>query len=270
MRLAVDLGKQSIGEQRDNPPPQVGAVVVKDGLKLGGSFRGQIKAGDHAEYCLLEKLLPAEDLSGATVYTTLEPCSRRNHPKVPCAQRLVERGVAEVVIGIYDPNPKIYREGWRILRDGGVRLRDFPPELRAEIRADNHLFLEQFRISRGQSGTACFDYSLNGHQYVLGTGDSQITTTWSRCGKRSIYAVDNKCNVAHARYAKEFSEIDDPSSLDFSTHSIRLAEGEIGVFRSSTGYFAVIRIERVFSGADYGDDRYEVSFKYEIRSPKTQ
>jgi NTP pyrophosphatase (non-canonical NTP hydrolase) len=63
---------------------------------------------------------------GATVYTTLEPCTTRNHPNVPCARRLVERHVARVVMGMVDPDDRIRGKGQEILRKGGVALDFFP------------------------------------------------------------------------------------------------------------------------------------------------
>src|SRR5207302_1947546 len=133
---------------RNDPPPKVGALLIKNGQVLAEAYRGQQKAGDHAEFYLLEGLLPGRDVSDAIVYTTLEPCSRRHSSeKIPCARRLVDRRVAEVVIGMYDPNPKIYREGWKILSEAGVRLRDFPADLREEIRADNRVFVDQYQRS---------------------------------------------------------------------------------------------------------------------------
>ena len=155
MRLAVDLGKRCVSEDRGKP--LVGAVIVKDGKVLGSGFRGETNEGDHAEYGVLKRLGDI-DLTGALVFTTLEPCSRRKTPTfIPCAQRLVNVGVSEVHIGIYDPNPVIYRQGWKILRDAGVRLRDFPADLREEIAVDNADFIAQYKRAAGDVGQFSFD-----------------------------------------------------------------------------------------------------------------
>lgn len=184
MRMAVDLGKESDEEPfRANPSPRVGVVIVKDGQLQGEGFRGKTGSGEHAEYGLLE-LLDELDLEGATVFTTLEPCSRRNHPKRPCATHLIDRGVGTVFIGMYDPNPRIYREGWRLLSEAGVRLRDFPPELRNEIWADNERFLDQFRIRTASTGTAIFDYLQNSGRFDVVDGDRG--TQGGRDGGRGV------------------------------------------------------------------------------------
>lgn len=86
MKMAVAEGRKSSSEKRSDPAPKVGAVLVKDGILLGTAYRGQSGSGNHAEFCLLSSLKD-RDLVGSTLYTTLEPCSRRNHPKRPVASR---------------------------------------------------------------------------------------------------------------------------------------------------------------------------------------
>src|SRR4051812_38536418 len=94
MRLAVDEAHKCLPEDR-RLHPKVGVVVVKDNDILAKSYRGEAP-GNHAEYFALEEKLRNDTLAGATVYTTLEPCTTRNHPKIPCARRLVDRKVARV------------------------------------------------------------------------------------------------------------------------------------------------------------------------------
>jgi len=263
MRRAVDLAKHSTEEpNRSSAAPVVGVVITLNGEVLGEAFRGEHVAGQHAEFGLLDQLRDS-DLLGATVYTTLEPCSIRNHPKVPCAQHLVDRGVSTVFIGIYDPNPTIYRQGWRVLRDAGVEVKDFAGDLRAEIAADNSEFIDQFRIGRSMNGAATFDYLQNDGRFTIQTEGISFETRWTLRGQHSIYAYD-PIGVAHARYAHDFAEIDDPGALEFSSHSAGVAEGEIVAFRNDSGY-VLVRIERVLSGEDYGDSHTQLSMTYQVR-----
>ena len=66
--------------------PEVGAAVARNNRLIAQAIRGELAAGDHAEYTLIEKKLPGEVHAGAVLFTTLVPCTSRNHPKVPCAQ----------------------------------------------------------------------------------------------------------------------------------------------------------------------------------------
>jgi diaminohydroxyphosphoribosylaminopyrimidine deaminase/5-amino-6-(5-phosphoribosylamino)uracil reductase len=71
---------------------------VKDGRVLAKAHRGEFPK-EHAEFIALERKLANVSVVGATVYATLEPCTSRTDPKVPCAERLAERKVARVFIG---------------------------------------------------------------------------------------------------------------------------------------------------------------------------
>ena len=267
MQRAVDLGRLGRDEHEGRASPRVGAVVVRAGHVIAESHRGQFDPGDHAEFCALEKTLAGQDLSGATVYTTLEPCSSRNHPKVPCAVRLVERRVSEVVIGIYDPDPRVNRRGWKILDDAGVQLRDFPEPLRAQIKSDNTAFLAKYIERRARTGDdVLFDYTQNNGQFRLGEEGHVVDTKWSTAGSGSIHAYDDKHHVALARYARSFGKIDDPSALDFSSRSVTARTGEIVVFRNGRGDFALVQVGAVQAGPRHRDEYTSLGFSFEVRT----
>jgi len=125
--------------------PKVGAVATtKDGKLLGSAYRGQIKKGEHAEYTLLERILKNQkhDLAGGTLYITLEPCTSRNCPKIPCAERIVKARIARVVYGMIDPNPKICGKGIRYLEEHGIIADRFPRNLIDQLEAMNAPFLQ--------------------------------------------------------------------------------------------------------------------------------
>lgn len=139
MELAVEEARKSTAED-GRSHPKVGAVVVKGGRVLATAHRGEFP-GCHAEYIALERKLADQSIAGSTVYTTLEPCTSRNDPKIPCAIRLIDRKVARVVIGMLDPNPKIRGLGQITLRKARVATDLFPPDLMEQIEELNREFI---------------------------------------------------------------------------------------------------------------------------------
>jgi pyrimidine deaminase RibD-like protein/isopentenyldiphosphate isomerase len=148
MTKAIDEAAKS---KSDSPnDPKVGAVVSKDGEIIGSAHRGQRDAGNHAEFTLLHKILGSKDRTqGATLYTTLEPCTSRSHEKLPCAEWIVQKGIRRVVIGILDPNPTICGRGYWHLVDAGIELDFFPAALAKQIADLNTDFVQ---VHRGKTG----------------------------------------------------------------------------------------------------------------------
>lgn len=142
MERAIELSRNCISEE-GNVAPKVGAVVARDGAVLGEAFRGEMAPGEHVEYTLLERKLSGETLAGATLFTTLEPCTSRNKPKVACAQRVIERRLGKVVIGTLDRNQRIRGKGEVQLLDAGIQIAKFDPDLLPVIEELNRDFLRQ-------------------------------------------------------------------------------------------------------------------------------
>lgn len=124
--------------------PKVGAVLVRDGEVLGKAYRGEppYSKGAHAEYILLDhKLKDDPRVVGATLYTTLEPCTKRGNDKTPCKDRVVSRQLARVVIGMLDPNKDIQGNGVRALSDAGCEVALFEDAPHREVKDMNREFI---------------------------------------------------------------------------------------------------------------------------------
>ena len=117
MQQAIDLAK--LGCYATRPNPAVGCVIVKEGVLIGQGWHR--KAGEpHAEVLALKEA--GEQARGATVYVTLEPCAHFGKTP-PCANALVNAGVACVVMAMQDPNPLVSGKGIAILQQAGVDVR---------------------------------------------------------------------------------------------------------------------------------------------------
>jgi pyrimidine deaminase RibD-like protein len=128
-KMAVELARKSIAENDGELHPYVGAVVVKDGEVLATGYRGETGEGRHAEFCALKKItddVDNVDLSGCTVYTTLEPCSIRKPSKTPCTNRLINGKVARVVYGLADKDETVFGHS---LSEAGIEIGLFPTDL---------------------------------------------------------------------------------------------------------------------------------------------
>jgi len=115
LELALELAER--GRGTTHPNPVVGAVVVHDGDVVGEGWH-ELKGGPHAEIVALDAA--GERARGATVYVTLEPCVHHGTTP-PCADVLVEAGVARVVAGQLDPHPD-HGGGLERLREAGVEV----------------------------------------------------------------------------------------------------------------------------------------------------
>ena len=117
MKRALSLSERARGQT--SPNPLVGAVLVRDGRIVGEGYHRRAGA-PHAEVVALDR---AGDLAeGAVLYVTLEPCCHYGRTP-PCVDRIIERGVAEVVCSLIDPDPRVSGRGIGKLREAGIEVR---------------------------------------------------------------------------------------------------------------------------------------------------
>lgn len=109
-----------LGAGKVAPNPMVGCVVVRDGQIIGEGYHQQF-GGPHAEVNAINSVQDQSQLSEATVYVSLEPCSHFGKTP-PCADLLIQKGVKQVVVGCLDPNIKVAGAGIAKLKAAGIQV----------------------------------------------------------------------------------------------------------------------------------------------------
>ena len=143
MSRALSLAWRGMDGVRPNP--KVGCVLVKEGRIVGEGYHARW-GGPHAEVTALEDAAKKSgNAKGATAYVTLEPCSHFGKTP-PCAPRLVEEGIARVVVGSVDPNPQVRGGGIALLKAAGVDVT--LPCLEKECKWLNRGFFRRQTLNR--------------------------------------------------------------------------------------------------------------------------
>ncbi|MDR0276900.1 MAG: bifunctional diaminohydroxyphosphoribosylaminopyrimidine deaminase/5-amino-6-(5-phosphoribosylamino)uracil reductase RibD [Paucimonas sp.] len=166
MARALELARK--GLYSTHPNPRVGCVIVRDGRIVGEGWH--VRAGEpHAEVHALREA--GELARGACAYVTLEPCSHHGRTP-PCADALVNAGVARVVAAMQDPNPRVAGNGLKRLAEAGIEVAS--GVLEGEARALNPGFLK--RMEHGLPFVRVkLAMSLDGRT-AMASGESQWIT----------------------------------------------------------------------------------------------
>lgn len=177
MEKAIEVMKQSVNEPRTDgkPSPYVGALLLKPDGSQEAACRGELREGDHAEFTLLERKNRANKLDGSVLFATLEPCApgARNHPKLSCAERIVNARIKEVWVGIEDPDPTVDRKGIMFLQKHGVTVQMFDRDLQDEIHAVNKDFIEKAIERRAATDNVVEDILLSNLENPVVSADLQ-------------------------------------------------------------------------------------------------
>jgi diaminohydroxyphosphoribosylaminopyrimidine deaminase/5-amino-6-(5-phosphoribosylamino)uracil reductase len=140
---AIELAQNGAGAVRPNPV--VGAVVARGEEVLGEGWHKEFGAA-HAEVNAIEAC-GLEDLSGATLYVSLEPCCHEGKTP-PCTEAILQAGIGRVVVASDDPTEKASGRGLGILRDEGVEVVIAEGELAGRARLLNQAFRKHARVGR--------------------------------------------------------------------------------------------------------------------------
>lgn len=166
MARALELARK--GLYSTHPNPRVGCVIVRDGEVVGEGWHA--RAGEpHAEVHALRQA--GDRARGATAYVTLEPCSHHGRTP-PCADALINAGVARVVAAMQDPNPQVSGNGLLRLMHAGIAVQS--GVLEAEARVLNAGFIK--RMEHGLPFVRVkLAMSLDGRT-AMASGESQWIT----------------------------------------------------------------------------------------------
>ncbi len=166
MALALRLAR--LGLYSAQPNPRVGCVLVNSAEVVGSGWHR--KTGEaHAEINALQ--MAGDKAPGSTAYVTLEPCSHTGRTP-PCADALIEAGVARVVAAMSDPNPKVSGTGFDRLRKAGIEVET--GLMQAEAAEINRGFVA--RLERGRPFVRLkIAASLDGRT-AMANGESQWIT----------------------------------------------------------------------------------------------
>jgi diaminohydroxyphosphoribosylaminopyrimidine deaminase/5-amino-6-(5-phosphoribosylamino)uracil reductase len=138
MQRCIQLARLGIGRTGANP--LVGCVIARNEELLAEGYH-QRYGGPHAEVEAISKLSSEVDLNDATLYVNLEPCCY--HGKTPpCTNAILNAGIRKVVMGCYDPNPKVAGGGASLLRAAGIEVISGVLEDQA-IRLNDRFFVNQ-------------------------------------------------------------------------------------------------------------------------------
>ncbi|MDX9972539.1 MAG: bifunctional diaminohydroxyphosphoribosylaminopyrimidine deaminase/5-amino-6-(5-phosphoribosylamino)uracil reductase RibD [FCB group bacterium] len=182
MQRALDLAEQ--GRGRTSPNPMVGCVVVRDGRIIGEGWHQ--KAGEaHAEVNAVEQ---AGDITGATLYVTLEPCCHQGRTP-PCLDLLLKHRPARVVVAMHDPNPKVSGESIFRLRDAGIAVDVGVGEEPARLM--NEAFIK-YITTRTPFVIAKVGMTLDG-KIATRTGDSRWVT--GEAARRRVHELRNEVDA---------------------------------------------------------------------------
>jgi diaminohydroxyphosphoribosylaminopyrimidine deaminase / 5-amino-6-(5-phosphoribosylamino)uracil reductase len=141
MRLAVELAWRC-------PPSQtaysVGAVIVDaNGGELSRGFSREDDPMVHAEESALRKLSATDSrLGGATIYSTLEPCSQRKSRPRTCTELIIAAGLRRVVIAWREPDLFVANcQGEELLAEAGLEVAELPDLAELAAAPNRHLAL---------------------------------------------------------------------------------------------------------------------------------
>lgn len=247
---------------------KVGCVIVKDNEVIAMGYKTK---EEHAERMAIQSAIKnGKNIKNAILFTTLEPCIKmsENQQKESCCDLIIKNQIKTVFIGSYDPNPCVWRKGWKFLKNNNIIRKEFHEDITEKIKEENKKFEDYFLLSNGNEGTGKVNHKDNGSFEILtkdkSNKDISIKIKWTVCGKNIAYIYANfPMKAAHADGATDFDEITN-SKMYIYSHSVGIPLNEIGIF-SHKDYMILVKPTEIQSGPTRGDENYFVKFKYIVK-----
>lgn len=181
MAAAIGLARRGLGVVWPNP--SVGALIVTDidgNPVVAGQGVTDRPGGPHAEVNALRQA--GSRARGATCYVTLEPCSHHGRTP-PCSAALIKAGVARVVIGSLDPNPRVSGRGASMLREAGIEVVN--GVLEAETAGLHRGFIARNRLQRPE---VFLKIAVSSDGYIGKTNSGQVAIS-SPLARRQVHGM---------------------------------------------------------------------------------
>lgn len=242
MRLALDLARQA--SNATSPNPKVGCVLVKDDVVIGQGYTQPAGQAHGEVQALRDASNKGIDPRGATAYVTLEPCSHFGRTP-PCANALIDAGIARVVAATQDPNPLVAGRGLALLRDAGIAVEC--GILGEESRELNIGFFNRMetgkpwvrlKVAASIDGRTAL---TNGHsQWITAAEARQDGHRWRAradailTGIGTVLADDPLMNVRGVQVARQPQKIVLDSQLRIQPNARLLQEGATVIFTANT------------------------------------
>ena len=216
MAAAITLARK--GDGFVDPNPLVGAVIVRDGTIVAQGYHEEYGHLHAERNALADAAAKGIDVRGLTMYVTLEPCSHYGKTP-PCALAVVESGIARVVVGSLDPNPKVDGKGIRILRDAGIDVEVLSGSVAVRCKELNETFFHFIETGRP---FVIHKYAMSLDGKIAGANGEKLTISGA--------ASHERVHEDRARYAAIVTGIgtvlaDDPRLTARPIHPA----GELGI-----------------------------------------
>lgn len=244
--------------------PFVGAVISKDGTVLSKGFRGE-QPGIHAERIAIEKLTEIE-LSGATLFTTLEPCIniKDQQARASCSELIVKSGISRVIIGTLDPNGSIYSQGYGYLLKNKIDVEFFHQDLRDVIEQETFKFDDFYKITGPGTKRVPVVNSGTALKIYFSEVDTRfVEFRWSTLQHSygTVDLVSSNDSVRLASGASEFKDITDPMVFRFPSHYARMTEGMIAIIKPiNSSITLLVKVIKIYEK--------NIQFQWQFRNDK--